>query len=334
MRYRSLGESGLKVSPLCLGTMMFADRTDDAEAARIVAAARDAGVNFIDTADQYSRGASEEMVGRLIARDRDDWVLATKAGNPMSDKPNETGLGRKWLLRAIEDSLRRLGTDHVDIYYLHKDDPGTPLEETLSALGEIIAAGKARFWGVSNYRGWRIAELVHLARALGVPRPVVCQPYYNAMNRQPEVEVLPVCGHHGLGVVPYSPLARGVLTGKYAPGAEAPSGTRAGRGDARILESEFRPESLEIARKIKARAQGRGMTAGQWALGWVLANPLVTAPIAGPRTLEQWTENLAALECDWTPEDEAFLDALVPRGHPSTPGYSDPKYPITGRPVG
>jgi aryl-alcohol dehydrogenase-like predicted oxidoreductase len=333
MNHRPLGHSGLQVSPLCLGTMMFADRTDEAEAARIVALAREAGVNFIDTADQYSRGGSEAMVGRLIEADRHDWVLASKVGNSMSDKPNETGLGRKWMLREIDESLGRLGTDHLDIYYLHLPDPATPMEETLSALDAIVSAGKARYWGVSNFRAWQIAELVNLATDMGLDPPVVCQPYYNAMNRQPEVEVLPVCDHHGLGVVPYSPLARGVLTAKYAPGAAAPEGTRAGRGNKRILESEFRVESLEIAQKIKARAEAQGMTAGQWALNWVLANPIVSAAIAGPRTAEQWQENLGALEHDWDPENETFLDALVAPGHPSTPGYSDPSYPLTGRPV-
>jgi aryl-alcohol dehydrogenase-like predicted oxidoreductase len=332
MDYRTLGASGLKVSPICLGTMMFAGRTEEAEAARIVGMAREVGVNFIDTADVYSKGACEEMVGRLIKADRSAWVLASKAGNPMGPGPNQGGLGRKWLMTAIDDSLRRLGTDYLDIYYLHRDDVETPLEETLSAIGDIIAAGKARFFGVSNYRGWRIAEIVHLSSALGIAGPVVCQPYYNALNREPEVEVLPACGHHGLGVAPYSPLARGVLTGKYAPGAAPPDETRAGRKDERMMETEFRPESLEIAQKIKARAEARGLTPGQWALLWSLANPLITAPIAGPRTTGQWAENLGALELSWDAEDEAFLDALVPPGPPSTPGYSDPKYPITGRP--
>ena len=252
----------------------------------------------------------------------------------MGPGPNERGLGRKWLMTAIDDSLRRLGTDYLDIYYLHLEDHETPMEETVSALGEIVGSGKARYWGVSNFRGWRIAEIVHLADEIGLDRPVVCQPYYNAMNRMPEVEVLPACAHHGIGVVPYSPLARGVLTGKYLPGSEPPGDTRAGRQDTRMMQTEFREESLVIAQKIKAHAEARGMTSGQWAFNWVLANPIVTAPICGPRTAAQWAENLGALEHDWTPEDEAFLDALVPLGHPSTPGYSDPRYPITGRPVG
>ena len=332
MDYRALGRSGLWVSPICLGTMTFGARTELAEAERIAASAQDAGVNFIDTADQYSFGASEEMVGRLIKARRHDWVLATKVGNPMSDRPNEAGLGRKWMLRAIEESLRRLATDFVDIYYLHLDWPEIPLEETLSAVGDILRAGKARYYGLSNYRGWRIGEVVHCAARLGLPRPLVCQPYYNAMDRQPEVEILPACAHHGLGVVPYSPLARGVLTGKYRPDRPPPAESRAGLADSRMMETEYRRESLLIAQKIAARAKERGMTAGQWAFNWVLANPLVDSVLAGPRTFEQWRDYLGALDHVWSEEDEAFLDGLVAPGHPSTPGYSDPKYAITGRP--
>jgi len=333
MNLRNLGQSGLRVSPICLGTMMFGYRSDEATAKRIVARARDAGINFIDTADAYAKGASEEITGRAIAEDRDRWVLATKAGNAMGDDPLQTGLSRKWLLRAIDDSLGRLGTDYLDIYYLHKPDHGTPLEETIRAIGDIIAAGKTLHFGLSNFRGWEHAEIVRLCDELGVDRPVVSQPYYNAMNRLPEVEVLPVCGHYGIGVVPYSPLARGVLTGKYHPGAAPEQGTRAGASDHRMMETEFREDSLVYAQKIKARAEARGMTAGQFALNWVLANPLVNSVLAGPRTEAQWEEYLAGLDHGLIPEDEAFIDSLVPMGHPSTPGVSDPSYPITGRPV-
>jgi aryl-alcohol dehydrogenase (NADP+) len=333
MNLRNLGQSGLRVSPICLGTMMFGYRSDEATAKRIVARARDAGINFIDTADAYAKGASEEITGRAIAEDRDRWILATKAGNAMGDDPLQTGLSRKWLLRAIDDSLNRLGTDYLDIYYLHKPDHDTPLEETIRAIGDIIAAGKTLHFGLSNFRGWEHAEIVRLCDELGVDRPVVSQPYYNAMNRMPEVEVLPVCGHYGIGVVPYSPLARGVLTGKYQPGAAPEQGTRAGASDHRMMETEFREDSLVYAQKIKARAETRGMTAGQFALNWVLANPLVNSVLAGPRTEAQWEEYLAGLDHGLIPEDEEFIDSLVPMGHPSTPGFSDPSYPITGRPV-
>ena len=333
MNYRNLGHSGLRVSPICLGTMMFGYRSDEATAKRIVDRARDAGISFIDTADAYAKGLSEEITGRLVAEDRDRWVLATKVGNAMGGDPHQTGLSRKWLLRAIDESLDRLGTDYLDIYYLHLPDHDTPLEETLRAMGDIIAAGKALHFGISNYRGWEHAEIVRLCDEHGVDRPVVSQPYYNAMNRMPEVEVLPVCSHYGIGVVTYSPLARGVLTGKYQPGAAPGEETRAGAKDKRMMQTEFREDSLVHAQKIKARAEARGMTAGQFAFNWVLTNPLVSAVLAGPRTEEQWEEYLGALDHRMIPEDEDFIDSLVPRGHPSTPGYSDPVYPITGRPV-
>jgi aryl-alcohol dehydrogenase-like predicted oxidoreductase len=331
MNYRNLGRSGLKVSPICLGTMMFGDRTDAAEAGRIVASAREEGVNFIDTADVYVKGESERITGKLIAPDRDRWVLATKVANPMGDDPNRRGTGRKWIMKAIDESLERLATDYVDIYYLHRDVEETPLEETVGAMGDLIRAGKVRFFGVSNFRGWRIAEVVHACRALGVPQPVVCQPYYNAMNRQPENDILPACAHHGIGVVPYSPLARGVLTGKYAPGAAPAEDSRAGRKDKRIMETEFREESLAIAQKVKAHAEKKGMAPGHLAFNWVLANRVVSSVIAGPRTLEQWNDYLAALGKKYEADDEVLIDSLVQPGHPSTPGYNDPSYPLRGR---
>jgi aryl-alcohol dehydrogenase-like predicted oxidoreductase len=333
MEYRRLGHSGIRVSTLCLGAMMFGDQTAEAEALRIVAQGRDAGVNFIDTADAYAGGASEEIVGRAVKPERSHWVVATKIGTrlPPPD-PNRGGNGRQWLLRGTEDSLRRLGLDHIDIHYLHLDDLVTPLEETVVAMGALIQQGKIRYWGISNFRGWRIAEIVRLCGVHNVPRPVVGQPYYNAMNRLPEVEYLPACAHYGIGVVPYSPLARGVLTGKYAPGADASAGTRAGRKDKRMMETEFRAESLAIAQQIRDHAQTRGRTAIGFAVNWVLANPIVSSVIAGPRTEAQWTAYLAAREEKFDAEDEALLDRLVAPGHPSTPGYTDPLYPVTGRP--
>lgn len=331
MEYRRLGSSGLKVSPLCLGTMMFGDRTDEQEAGRILGSAFDAGVNFIDTADVYAKGESERITGRLIAGKRDHWVLATKVANSVTPGPNQGGLGRKWIMQAIDSSLKRMACDYVDIYYLHRDFDDANLEETVLAMGDIIRSGKARYFGLSNFRGWRIAEIVRLCRALNVPQPVVCQPYYNAMNRQPEVEILPACRHYGIGVVPYSPLARGVLTGKYRPNEAPPEGTRAGRADKRMMETEFRKESLAIAQKIRAFAGKKGMSAGHFAINWVLNNAIVTSVIAGPRTLEQWQDYLKALEFKFEPRGEALVDSLVSMGHPSTPGYNDPQYPLSGR---
>lgn len=329
--YPPLGRSGLKVAPLWLGTMMFGDQTDEAEAGRIVASAREAGVNGIDTADVYAKGESERIVGRLIAADRERWVLATKVANPMSDAPNDRGLSRRWITQAVEHSLRRLATDWIDVYYLHRDDEATPMEETLAAMARLIESGKVHYFGVSNFRAWRIAKMVETSRRMGVPAPIVCQPPYNAMSRAIETEELPCCAHYGVGVVSYSPLARGVLTGKYRP-AEAPAaGTRAARADTRLMQTEFRQESLALSQQVTAHAAKRGMTASQFATAWVLNNQLVGGVIAGPRTLVQWDDYVGALAQKLSAEDEAFIDGLVPAGHASTHGYTDPAYPVRGR---
>ncbi|MHB2166800.1 aldo/keto reductase [Alsobacter sp. R-9] len=331
MEYRTLGRSGLKVSKLCLGTMMFGGPTDEATSHAIIGRARDVGVNFIDTADIYVEGRSEEVVGRGIAGDRHRWVVATKVANPMGAGPNGRGLSRKWVMEAADGSLKRLGTDFIDIYYLHKEDHDTPLGETVRAMADLVRAGKIRYFGVSNHRAWRIAEICRLADELGIDRPVVSQPYYNAMNRMPEVEQLPACAHFGIGVFPYSPLARGVLTAKYDPALPPPEGTRAGRQDPRMMQTEWRRESLEIAQEIKAHAAAKGASPNHLAVAWVLNNRLVTGVIGGPRTMEQWNDYIAALDYVFTKEDEALIDRLVAPGHPSTPGYNDPAYPLEGR---
>ena len=331
MRYRALGASGLKVSPICLGTLLFGSRTDEAEAARIVGSARDAGINFIDTAVSYAGGRSEAIVGELLAADRDWWVIATKVGSRTGDGPNEDGTNRRQIGASIERSLRRLRTDHVDVYYLHRDDDTTPLRESLSTVGELIRSGKVLYLGLSNFRGWRLAEAVGICRELGIPPPIALQPYYHALNRQPEAELLPAAAHFGLGVVPFSPLARGILTGKYRPGEEVPPDSRAGRNDPDLMSREWRYESLRIAQELRAHAEGKGMTAGQFALNWLLGNALVSAVVAGPRTLDQWTEYLGALDHGFDPEDAALVDRLVPPGYASTYGYHDPNFPVTGR---
>ena len=331
MQYRTLGRSGLKVSPLCLGTMMFGGPTDEAAARRIIDAAADQGVNFIDTANVYEQGRSEEIVGRGIAARRRHWVLATKLANPAGPGPNDAGLSRRHAMDAVDDSLRRLGVSEIDVLYLHKEDHATPLAETVHAMADLIRAGKLRHFGVSNFRAWRVAEVCRLCDQAGIDRPVVSQPYYNAMNRMPEVEHLPACAALGLGVFPYSPLARGVLTGKYRPDAQPDRDSRAGRQDKRIMETEFRPESLRIAQTLAEHAGARGVTPGQFAVAWVLNNALITGVIAGPRTEAQWADYAGALEYRFTAEDEALVDSLVPAGHPSTPGYNDPAYPLEGR---
>jgi aryl-alcohol dehydrogenase-like predicted oxidoreductase len=330
MQFRRLGKSGLEVSVLCLGTMMFGDRTDAAASNEIVAHAQDAGVNFIDTADVYSKGASETIVGAAIRGERDRWILATKVGNVMTKAPHDGGLSRRWIFAACDASLKRLGTDWIDIYYLHRDDTTTPIAETVAALGDLMRAGKIRYYGISNFPGWRIAEVMRWCERLRVPPPVVCQPYYNLLNRTPEVEILPACDYFGIGVAPYSPVARGVLTGKYAPGA-IPADSRAGRKDRRIMETEFRDESIAIAQKLKRHAESTGRSATRFALAWLWANRVVTSVIAGPRTLEQWKDYVEAVGTAWSADDEKLVDSLVTPGHSSTPGYNDPQYPFYGR---
>jgi aryl-alcohol dehydrogenase (NADP+) len=337
MHYRQLGKSGIQVSPLCLGTMMFGGQTDEYTARAITGRALEQGINFIDTANVYNDGRSEEVVGRLVSGKRDKWVLATKFGGgapPSGDKggwPNQSGASRKAIIAAVEASLTRLGTDYIDLIYVHREDRQTRVEETVGALGDLIRAGKIRYYGLSNHRGWKIAEFSHTADALGVDRPAASQPLYNLANRQIEAEHLTACARYGVGVVPYSPLARGVLTAKYDPVAAPAADSRAGRADKRLNETEWRTESLALAQEIKRHAKERGLTPGQFAIAWVLANKLVTSAIAGPRTLEQWEDYVPALDYRWTAEDEALVDRFVATGHPSTPGYNDPGHPYLGR---
>ncbi|HUH58769.1 MAG TPA: aldo/keto reductase [Candidimonas sp.] len=331
MQYRRLGKSNLKVSALCLGTMMFGDQTDTAEAERIVASAHERGINFIDTADVYSKGKSEEMVGALLAPTRNDWVLATKLGNVMSKAPNHSHYSRHWIMQEVDNSLKRLATSHIDILYLHRDFHEENLEEAVRALGDLIRSGKIRAFGLSNFRGWRIAEVVRLCEQANIPAPVVCQPYYNLLNRGPEVEILPACANYGLGVVPYSPIARGVLTGKYLPGGTPDQGSRAARGDKRLLETEFREESLKIAQDLMRHCTARGIKLSHFATAWVLANRHISSVIAGPRTLAQLEDYYPALDTDISAEEESLVDRLVTPGHASTPGYHDPSYPFFGR---
>jgi aryl-alcohol dehydrogenase-like predicted oxidoreductase len=334
MTYRILGQSGLRVSTLTLGTMMFGEQTSTEESLRIIDKAWDQGVNFIDTADVYSGGRSEEIVGEAIASRRNDWVVATKVGfGPAKGAPNSSGLSRKHIFNGIEASLNRLGTDYVDIYYLHREDHDTPLEVTVSAMGDLLRQGKIRYWGLSNYRGWRIAEVVNVAQRLGVEKPVISQPLYNITNRTAEVEQITAAAFHGLGVVPYSPLARGVLSGKYAPDVTPDSNSRAGRQDKRILETEWRVESLRIAQKIQEYTQAKGVGIVEFAIAWVLNNQAVTSAIVGPRTEQQWDGYIKAMNVNITAEDEAFIDSLVTPGHSSTPGYNDIAHFVSGRVV-
>lgn len=311
---------------------MFGGPTDPKESIRIVHAAQELGINFIDTANIYNAGESERVVGEAIAGRRDQFVLATKARQPIGEGPNDAGASRVHLLRALEASLRRLDTDFVDLFYIHAPDPRTPIEETLRALDDIVRAGKVRYVGCSNFRAWRLCEALWTSQLLNLHRFACVQPLYNAVNRDIEVELLPLCQEHGVGVVTYSPLARGVLTGKYRAGEAFPEGSRAARGNVRMQQTELREASLAIAEQIVRHSQDRGVTASQFAIAWCLANPIVTSVILGPRTIEQFQDNAAALAVPIEPPDEVFIDQLVPPGEHSGKGFRDPLFPVEGRP--
>ena len=326
MKYRRVGESGLSVSEICLGTMLFGSYADEATSNNIIARAREQGVNFIDSADVYVKGEAEKIVGHAIAKDRDNWVVATKLGGGMGDdaRPNQRGLSRKWIFQEVEASLKRLGTDYIDIYYPHREDPNTPIAETLQALGDLVRQGKIRYYGISNHQSWKLAEYSRLADQAGIPRPVASQLCYNAFDRRPEKDHFHITEHYGLGNVVYSALARGVLTAKYDPDREPPADTRAGRKDKKLFQTEWRPESLHAAQKLRGHAEAKGVTAAEFAFAWVLRNASVSSVIAGPKTEEQWESYIRALAVELNRDDEVFVDALVKPGYASTHGYSDP----------
>ena len=331
MKYRLLGRTGLQVSEICLGTMMFGGRTDEAHSIEIISKAIGSGINFIDTADIYNAGMSEEITGRAIADRRDQVVLATKGRNPLGEGVNDKGTSRGYLMRALEESLRRLGTDHIDLYYVHSPDYDTPMEETLRALDDMVRSGKVRYIACSNFRAWYLALALGISDKNGLERFSCLQPLYNIVNRDIEVEVLPLCRDQQLGVVSYSGLARGILTGKYATFGEYPEGSRASLDDPRMVQAELREASIVVSQQIKEHCDGRGTPCSHFALAWCLANPILTSVIIGPRTMEQFDDNLGCLDVEWTDEDEAVVDALVPPGEHSGFGFQDAAYPITGR---
>lgn len=331
MEYHTLRTCGVKVSEVCLGTMMFGGPTDVRTSLEMIDRALDSGINFLDTADKYNAGESERVVGKALEGRREEIVLASKVTLPMGEGPNMSGSSRKHIIEGCEASLRRLGTDYLDLYYLHKPDPDTPIEESLSAMNDLVRAGKILYVGLSNFDAWRVADALGIQALRGWDRLVVVQPLYNIANRDIEVELLPACEELGLGVVTYSPIARGVLTGKYVEGQKPPDESRAGRGNERLMETEYRPSNFRLAQDVVELAEQIGCTAAQLAVAWVMANELVTCPIIGPRTPEQLEDNLGALDVEITPEIEARIDELVPPGEHSGYGFEDPVFPIQGR---
>ena len=303
MEYRQLGRAGVRVSELCLGTMTFGNEADEAPSTQIVDRFMDAGGNFIDTANVYSQGVSEEITGRAIAGKRDEVVLATKARFQMGTDTNGVGSSRRNLRAACEASLRRLGTDWIDLYQVHCWDANTPLEETLSTLDDLVHEGKVRYIGASNFASW------HLMKALGLSalhgwEPFVClQPEYSLITRDAERELLPLCESEGLAVIPWSPLGGGVLTGKYTKDSEFDKGTRGGDSDNPITFTyRLDDRAWDVIDAVKAAAEKTGKTSAQIALNWVMNRRGITAPIIGARDLSQLDDNLGAI--GWQLDDD------------------------------
>jgi aryl-alcohol dehydrogenase-like predicted oxidoreductase len=330
MEYRTLGRTGVSVSPLCLGAMMFGawGNPDHAESIRIIHRALDAGINFIDTADVYAEGESEEIVGKALAGRRDDVVLATKFHGTMGEDPNRRGNSRRWIVQEVEASLRRLGTDWIDLYQVHRPEPGTDIDETLGALTDLVRAGKIRYFGSSTFSPSAIVEAQWVADRRGRERFVCEQPPYSMLVRGVEAEVLPVCERYGMGVIPWSPLAGGWLTGRYRKGQEPPQSARAerlpGRYDLSLPENQAK---LDAAERLAQLAERAGISLIHLALAFVLRHPAVTAAIVGPRTMEQLEGQLGAVDVALSDEVLDQIDAIVPPGsnfNPADAGWTPP----------
>jgi aryl-alcohol dehydrogenase-like predicted oxidoreductase len=309
MEYRRLGRAGLRVSVIGLGGNTFGRYTDAERTAAILSRAIELGINLVDTANIYNGGASEELIGRALAGRRDALLIATKAGMRMGDGPNERGSSREHLIASCHASLRRLQTDHIDLFQIHEFDPETPLEETLGALDDLVRAGKVRYIGCSNYDAWRVAQALGISERERLARFVSVQPEYNLLEREAERELAPCCVELGLGIIPYFPLAAGVLTGKYRPGEPPPEGTR-GHNNPRF-ERRLRRETLEAVQRLDAWARERGHTVGELALAWLAARPAVSSVIAGTTRPEQVEANARAADWKLSPEDLSTVDALL-----------------------
>ncbi len=324
MEYRILGTTGVRVSALCLGTMMFGEwgNRDRAEGVRTIQAAIDGGINFVDTADVYSGGESEEIVGEALKGRRDEVVLATKANASMGPGENDRGNSRLWIMREVENSLRRLGTDHLDLYQMHRPDPDAAVEETLSALTDLVRQGKIRYFGSSTFPAWQIVEAQWASERRGLERFVSEQPPYSILVRGVEADVLPVCLRHGVGVIVWSPLAGGWLTGKYRRGTEPDAESRAVRSRDRApgvaarfdLSRPANQRKLDIVEGLEKVASDAGVSMTHLAIAFTLAHPAVTSAIIGPRTQAQLDDLLAGADVRLDAEALDAIDALVAPG--------------------
>ena len=324
MDYRSLGRTGVKVSPLCLGTMLFGDDTSTSDAYEIVDRAIDGGINFIDTANVYNKGTSEQILGQALKRNgqRDHVVLATKVHGTMdANDPNWKGNHRLHIINQCEASLKRLEVDHIDLYQIHRPDSSVPIDETLGALDDLIRSGKVRYVGTSTYAAWQLMEAIWVAREFGLNRFVCEQPPYHLLDRRIERELIPFAQSYGLGIIPWSPLAGGFLTGKYKRDGEVPDGTRFAQRSSERNEQHFRDRAFDVVEGVEEMASEQGCSVAQFSLAWVMHQPGVTSPIIGPRTLEQLEDNLGALEVEVTDDDRERIDTLIAPGEGLVPYY-------------
>lgn len=295
MKYKRLGRAGVKVSELCLGTMIYGRQVEEDASIKIIRRAVDLGINFIDTADAYVAGRSETIVGKAIKGMRDDIVLATKVYNRMGSGPNDMGLSRKHIFKAVEDSLNRLGMDYIDLYQVHRFDSTTPLRETLSALTDLVHQGKIHYLGCSNFAAWQIEKALRISDLHKLEAFTCSQPRYNLLDRAVERELLPLCLEEGIGVIPYSPLAGGFLTGKYQPDAPLPEGSR-GQLRPDWMKQYQTDRNLRIIRALRSVSEETGLKMSQISLAWQLANPAITAPIIGASRIEQLEENIEVVD--------------------------------------
>ena len=313
MQYRQLGSTGLRVSTVGLGTNNFGFRMDEESSLRVAKFAVDQGINFFDTANSYGRGLSEERIGKALVGIRKDVIIATKVGIAMGDGTNDVGASRHHIMQQVEDSLRLLQTDYIDLYQIHRPDANTPIEETLRALDDLVRQGKVRYIGGSNYNGWQTAEAVLTSNALGLAQFVTMQPEYNMLNRSIETELLPFCDKYNIGILPFLPLASGFLTGKYLQGQEAPEGTRLA-GNERAQQNTLTDKNFRILSGLSKFAEDSGHPMVELAIAWLLARPAVSSVIAGATKEEQITANVKASDWDLTESEMEELDTLLKIG--------------------
>lgn len=323
--YRSLGRTGVKVSPLCLGCMMFGGRTEPEDSYKIIDRALDAGINFLDTANVYSSGRSEEVTGEALKRNgrRDQIVLATKVHGSMdADDPNMGGNHRRHIVQQVEASLKRLQTDRIDLYQIHRPSPEIPIDETLRALDDLIRAGKVLYVGTSTYAAWQLMEAYMVSKELGLNRFICEQPPYNILDRRIERELLPFCQTYGVATIPWSPLGGGLLTGKYRRNQPAPEGTRFANVDENPwLKRRINENLYDVIEELIDYCQKTERSMAQFTLAWVMRQPGVTSAIIGPRTMEQLEDNLQAVQMEITEDDRKAVDNIVPPGRMVSPFY-------------